>query len=85
MLRQHSGNEKRRIIMADENNFIDFILAAKKDSDLAMNFMRLRNAEDVKTFFDKHNYAIKEADIEKIIQVRRIFAELPAPDGSDKY
>ena len=50
-----------------------------------MNFMRLRNAEDVKTFFDKHNYAIKEADIEKIIQVRRIFAELPAPDGSDKY
>lgn len=71
--------------MADEKNFLDFILDAKKDSDLAMNFMRLRNPEDVKTFFDQHNYAIKAADIEKVIEVRRIFAELPQPDGSDKY
>ena len=71
--------------MADVKNFLDFILDAKRDRELAVNFMQLRSAEDVKTFFNNHNYEVKEADIEKVIEVRRIFAEMPPPDESDRY
>ena len=71
--------------MTNGKSFLDFILDAKADRELAVAFMQLMNAEDVKAFFDDHGYDIKEQDIEKIIEVRQLFADMPPPQEGDRY
>ena len=71
--------------MANGKSFLDFIVDAKADRELAVAFMQLMNPEDIKPFFDQHGYEIKEDDVEKVVEVRQLFAEMPHPQGGDRY
>lgn len=71
--------------MATAKSFIDFILDAKDNRQLAVTFMQLANAEDFITFFADNGYDIAEDDIGKIIEARRFFAEVSRPHGDDRY
>jgi len=71
--------------MATAKNFIDFVLDAKDNRQLAVTFMQLANTEDFIAFFADHGYDIAEGDIGKIIEARRFFAEVSRPHGDDRY
>ena len=71
--------------MANSKSFIDFILDAKDNRDLAVMFNQLANEEDFKRFFSDNGYDIAEGDIEKIIAARRFFAEVSRPQEDDRY
>jgi hypothetical protein len=71
--------------MTNGNSFLDFIVAAKKNRELAVAFMQLMSPEDIKPFLDGHGYIIAEEDVEKVVEVRQLFAEMQHPQGGDRY
>ena len=71
--------------MANGKSFLDFIVDAKDDRDLAVAFMQLGSQEDIVPFFEEHGYDIKADDVDNVIQVRQLFADMPHPQGGDIY
>jgi predicted ribosomally synthesized peptide with nif11-like leader len=71
--------------MANGKTFLDFIVDAKNDRELAMAFMNLMDPEDIVPFFQEHGYDIKADDVGKIVEVRQLFAEMPPPKEGDRY
>ena len=71
--------------MANGKTFLDFIVDAKNNRELAVAFMNLMNPEDIVPFFQEHGYDIKADDVEKVVEVRQLFAEMPHPQGGDRY
>ena len=71
--------------MANGKSFIDFILDAKDNQDLALNFMQLANEADLKKFFADEGYDINENEIPKIMEARKFFAEVSRPHDDDRY
>ena len=71
--------------MANSKSFIDFILDAKDNRALIVNFMQLANEADFKTFFADNGYNIAEGDIGKIIETRKFFAQISRPQNDDRY
>ena len=71
--------------MANGKSFLDFIVDAKDDRDLAVDFMQLASREDILPFFQEHGYDIKADDVDKVIQVRQLFTDMPHPQGGDRY
>jgi len=71
--------------MADGKSFLDFIVDAKADRELAVAFMQLMSPEDIVPFFNERGYDIKAEDIDKVVEVRQLFADMPHPQGGDRY
>ena len=71
--------------MTNGNTFLDFIVAAKINRELAVAFMQLMNPEDIKPFLDEHGFIIAEEDVAKVVEVRQLFAEMQHPQGGDRY
>ena len=71
--------------MSNEKGFVDFILDAKDNRRLVMQFMQIPDAEDVKKFFDDNGYSIKESEIGKIMEARTFLSEITRPYDDDRY
>jgi len=71
--------------MSDEKGFVDFILEAKDNRRLVMQFMQIPDAEDLKKFFDDNGYNIKEDEIGKIMEARTFLSEITRPHDDDRY
>lgn len=57
----------------EQKNFIDFILEAQKEPKLGMDLMKINTTDELKTFFDKEGYSIKEKECEKIAEAMKNF------------
>ena len=52
-------------------NFVDFILAAQKDPELAQGFLRAKNVDELEVYFMKKDFkGINRTDCENLIKVR---------------
>lgn len=72
--------------MADGKNFLDFIVDAKNNRELGVAFMQLMSPDDILPFFEEHGYDIKEEEVQKIVEVRELVAEMAEPgEGGDRY
>lgn len=71
--------------MSNEKGFVDFILDAKDNRQLVMNFMQIPEAKDLKKFFDDNGYNIKEGEIGKIMEARTFLSEISRPHDDDRY
>ena len=71
--------------MSNGKNFVDFILDAKDNRHLLMNFMQIPDAADLKKFFDDNSYDIKEDEIGKIMEARTFLSGISRPHDDDRY
>jgi len=72
--------------MATDKNFVDFIAEAQKDRDLALRFMGLKEAREIKDFFAQEGYqGISDADIEKINKLKNDLAKQISGQADDDY
>jgi hypothetical protein len=71
--------------MSNEKGFVDFILDAKDNRQLLMNFMQIPDAGGLKTFFDDNGYTIKESEIGKIMEARTFLSGISRPHDDDRY
>lgn len=71
--------------MSNEKGFVDFILDAKDNRQLLMNFMQIPDAEGLKKFFDDNGYTIKESEIGKIMEARTFLAGISRSHDDDRY
>ena len=71
--------------MSNEKGFVDFILDAKDNRQLLMNFMQIPDAGGLKKFFDDNGYTIKESEIEKIMEARTFLSGISRPHDDDRY
>jgi hypothetical protein len=71
--------------MSDEKGFVDFILDAKDNRQLLMNFMQIPDAAGLKKFFVDNGYDIKESEIGKIMETRTFLSGIARPHDDDRY
>lgn len=57
--------------MAEEKNFIDFIVDAQKDEDLLKGFIECQNEAQLEEFFSKRKYQLGNNDYKKLIKAKR--------------
>ncbi|MCK4783904.1 MAG: hypothetical protein KAV87_09155 [Desulfobacteraceae bacterium] len=68
-----------------KGNFIDFILDAQKDRQLAIEFLLYTDPNDLKNFFNVKGYAISMDEIVKILELRTILASKVSLHCIDDY
>ncbi len=71
--------------MSNGKGFVDFILDSRDDRQLALNFIQIGTAEDLKKFFDDNGYSIPESEIGKIMEARTYLSEISRPYDDDRY
>lgn len=71
--------------MSNGKNFVDFILDAKNNRQLLMNFLQIPDAKDLKKFFDDNGYDIPQSEIGKIMEARTFLSEISRPQDDDRY
>ena len=71
--------------MSNGKGFVDFILDAKDNRQLLMNFMQIPDAAGLKKFFDDNGYDIKESEMGKIMEARTYLAGISRPQDDDRY
>jgi len=71
--------------MSNGKGFVDFILDAKDNRQLVVNFMQIPDAKDLKKFFDDNGYNIQESEIGKIMEARGFLSEISRPHDDDRY
>ena len=65
-------------------NFIDFILDAQQDRDLALSFLRIDNAEELRDFLENYD-GIQDDEFEKIIRAKKHFEDKVIDKFGDDY
>ena len=71
--------------MSNGKGFVDFILDAKDNRQLVVNFMQIPDANDLKKFFEDNGYNIQESEIGKIMEARTFLSEISRPHDDDRY
>ena len=71
--------------MADGKSFLDFIVDAKNNRELGVAFMQLVSPDDILPFLEERGYDIKEDDVQKIVEVRELVAEMAESGEGDRY
>ena len=71
--------------MSNGKGFVDFILDAKDNRQLVVNFMQIPDATDLNKFFDDNGYNIQESEIGKIMEARGFLSEISRPHDDDRY
>ena len=72
--------------MANGKSFLDFIVDAKNNRELGVAFMQLVSPDDILPFFEERGYDIKEEEVQKIVEVRELGAEMAeSGGGGDRY
>ncbi|MCK4820488.1 hypothetical protein KA005_32285 [bacterium] len=65
-------------------NFIDFILDAQQNRDLALGFLRIDNAGDLRDFLENYD-GIQDEEFEKIITAKKHFEDKLIDKFGDDY
>ena len=60
-------------------------MTSRPKSELAMTFLNLTNANELKVFFDQNNYDVELVDVEKIIEAREFFNDKVSQECLDDY
>jgi hypothetical protein len=71
--------------MSNGKGFVDFILDAKDNRQLLMNFLQIPDAAGLKKFFDDNGYDIQESEIGKIMAARTFLSGISRPQDDDRY
>ncbi len=65
------------------NDFIKFIQDIAINQDLAVEFLSLNNAAELRDFFKKHKYDVPEKDCEDILFTRKRMEGLTIPKNTE--
>ena len=68
-----------------KKGFLDFILDARTDRQLVMEFLLYMHPDDLYNFFRQKGYAVTKEEVQKILEIRRFLASQVTLQCIDDY